>query len=155
MCSRNEGMYEGWAAKLWETRAECERWKIKYRKIPKISPSMYEPQTGNVKNPPLNRPSKYKCPGGLYLENCPIRLGQCILKCRFSSIDKSLQKGLWKNNISPGAYFWNFMACVFFLSPPLLLFCHWFASFYLFAHRARLRGKKDDCLQSTSFYLSF
>ena len=25
-------------------------------------------QTGNAKNPPLNRPSKYKPPGGLYLE---------------------------------------------------------------------------------------
>ena len=45
---------------------------MKYRKIPKISPSMYKPpQTGNAKNPPLNRPSKYKPPGGLYLENCP------------------------------------------------------------------------------------
>ena len=41
-----------------------------YRKIPKISPSMYKtPQTGNAKNPPLNRLSKYKPPGGLYLEN--------------------------------------------------------------------------------------
>ena len=28
-------------------------------------------QTGNAKNPPLNRPSKYKPPGGLYLENFP------------------------------------------------------------------------------------
>ena len=50
---------------------------IRYRKIPKISPSMYKPlqiqapQAGNAKNPPLNRPSKYKPPGGLYLENCP------------------------------------------------------------------------------------
>ena len=39
------------------------------RKIPKMSPSMYKPlqiqapQTGNAKNPPLNRPSKYKPPG--------------------------------------------------------------------------------------------
>ena len=47
----------------------------KYRKIPKIIPSMYRPlqiwasQTRNAKNPsPLNRPSKYKPPGGLYLE---------------------------------------------------------------------------------------
>ena len=44
------------------------------RKIPKISPSMYKPlqiqapQTCNGKNPPLNRPSEYKPPGGLYLE---------------------------------------------------------------------------------------
>ena len=28
-------------------------------------------QRGLRKNPPLNRPSKYKAPGGLYLENCP------------------------------------------------------------------------------------
>ena len=46
-----------------------------YRKIPKISPSMYkplqiwDPQTGNALNPPLNRPSKYRPPRGLYLEN--------------------------------------------------------------------------------------
>ena len=33
---------------------------IKYRKIPKISPSMYKPpQTRNAKKPPLNRPSLY------------------------------------------------------------------------------------------------
>ena len=49
----------------------------RYRKIPKISPSMYklpqiqDPQTGNAKNPSLNHPSKYKPPEGLYLENCP------------------------------------------------------------------------------------
>ena len=30
---------------------------------------MYKPlQTRNTKNPPLNRPSQYKSPGGLYLE---------------------------------------------------------------------------------------
>ena len=39
-----------------------------YRKIPKISPSMYKPlqiqasQTGNAKHPPLNCSSKYKPP---------------------------------------------------------------------------------------------
>ena len=32
---------------------------------------IYPPQTSNAKNPPLNRPSKYKPPGGWYLENCP------------------------------------------------------------------------------------
>ena len=43
----------------------------KYRKIPKISPSMYKPlkiqapQNRNAKNPLLNRPSEYKPPGGL------------------------------------------------------------------------------------------
>ena len=49
---------------------------IWYRKIPKISPSMYkplqiqDPQTCNTKKPPLDRPSKYNRAGGLYLENC-------------------------------------------------------------------------------------
>ena len=44
------------------------------RKVPKISSSMSKPlqiqapQTRNAKNPPLNRPSKYKPPGGLSLE---------------------------------------------------------------------------------------
>ena len=43
--------------------------KWKYRKIPKISHSKYKPpKTRNPKNPPLNRPSEYKPPGGLYLE---------------------------------------------------------------------------------------
>ena len=57
-----------------------------YRKIPKIIPSMYKPlqikapQTGNAKNPPLNHPSKYKPPGGLYLENCPQILSKTKLK---------------------------------------------------------------------------
>ena len=42
---------------------------VNCRKISKISPSMYKPpQTRNAKNPPLNRPSKYKPPGGLYSE---------------------------------------------------------------------------------------
>ena len=45
---------------------------MEYRKIPKISPSMYNPPppalTRNAENPPLNRPSEYKPPGGLYLE---------------------------------------------------------------------------------------
>ena len=42
---------------------------FRYRKIPKIIPSKYKPpQTSNAENPPLNRLSKYKPPGGLYLE---------------------------------------------------------------------------------------
>ena len=42
--------------------------------VPKIGPSIYKPlqisapQTRNAKNPPWNRPSKYKPPWGLYLE---------------------------------------------------------------------------------------
>ena len=31
---------------------------------------IFAPQSGNAKNPTLNRPSKYKPLGGLYLENC-------------------------------------------------------------------------------------
>ena len=41
----------------------------RYRKIPKISPSKYKPpKLVTQKNPPLNCLSKYKPPGGLYLE---------------------------------------------------------------------------------------
>ena len=51
------------------------RFLIIYCKIPKISLSMYKPlqapQTRNAKNPLLNRPSKYKPPGGLVLGNYP------------------------------------------------------------------------------------
>ena len=66
-------------------------------------------QTRNAKNPPLKRPSKYKPPGGLVLGNCPqiqsktnkaktvnflptIRLTQSILRRKFPSVDKPLQK---------------------------------------------------------------
>ena len=80
-------------------------------KIPKISPSMYKPlqiqaiHTRNAKNPPINRPSKYKPPPppprGLYLEIALKNKGkqrkngkfpsnykaQSILKCKFPSID--------------------------------------------------------------------
>ena len=59
-------------------RGECANDAIyAYRKIAKISPSMYKPlqiqapQTGNAKNPPLNSLSKSKPPGDLYMENCP------------------------------------------------------------------------------------
>ena len=35
-------------------------------------PQIYlPPQTPNARNPPFNRPSKYKRPGGLVLGNCP------------------------------------------------------------------------------------
>ena len=41
----------------------------RYRKIPKICPSKYKPpKLVTQKNTPLNRPSEYKPPGGLYLE---------------------------------------------------------------------------------------
>ena len=46
----------------------CVSWR-KYRKIPKISPSKYKlSKLVTQKNPPLNRSSKYKPLGGLYLE---------------------------------------------------------------------------------------
>ena len=48
----------------------CSALKKKdYRKIPKISPSKYNPpKLVRQKTPPLSTPSKYKPPGGLYLE---------------------------------------------------------------------------------------
>ena len=80
------------------------------------NPSKYKPpQTCNAKTPLLNRPSKYKPPGGL--GNCPqmqnflptMRLAQSILTCKFPSMDKPLdQKGPLKN-ITPWAYFRNFV----------------------------------------------
>ena len=73
----------------------------------------------------------YKPPGGLHLENCPqieiktkqkrnillltTRLAQSILKCKFPSVDKPLQKEAPLKrplkNISPRAYFRNFTVC--------------------------------------------
>ena len=47
----------------------CPKICAKYRKIPKISPSICKPpKLVNAKNHPLNRPSKYKLPRGLYLK---------------------------------------------------------------------------------------
>ena len=62
----------------WFSMQVQEKWgnqkTPKYRKIPKIGPSMYEPlQTRNAKNPPLNRPPppNRSPPGGLYSEIAP------------------------------------------------------------------------------------
>ena len=71
---------------------------------------IWAPQSGNAKNPPLNRPSKYKTappfPGSLYWDNCPqiqskttktvnllptVRLAQSIWKREFPSEDKPLR----------------------------------------------------------------
>ena len=69
---------------------------------------MYKPpKTSNAKNPPLNRPSKYKPPGACTWEialkykvkqskkrvnSLPtIRLAQSILKRKFPSVDKPLR----------------------------------------------------------------
>ena len=54
---------------------EIEKKTNIYRKIPKISPSMYKPpppppQTGNANNPSLNI-SPPPLQGGLYLKNVP------------------------------------------------------------------------------------
>ena len=64
------------------------------------------PQNRNAKNPPLNRPSKYKLRGGLYLEfaleykekqskngkfPCLYKLDQSIFKRKFPSVDKPLR----------------------------------------------------------------
>ena len=54
---------------LWHVRYVND---LAYRKIPKKGPSMYKPpKIVTQKNPPLNRPSEYKPPGGLVLGICP------------------------------------------------------------------------------------
>ena len=56
---------------LCDVRWQAHHTRRKYSKIPKISPCMYKPlgpQLATQKNPSLNRPSKYKTLGGLYLE---------------------------------------------------------------------------------------
>ena len=69
------------------------------------------PQTRNAKNPPLNRPSKYKPPGGLYLEIAlkykvkqskngkfpsNYKASPIDFETQISPVDKPLKKGLWK-----------------------------------------------------------
>ena len=49
-----------------QKRLELKGNRTKYRNTVKFR--KYAPQTRNA---PLNRPTKYKPPGGLYLENCP------------------------------------------------------------------------------------
>ena len=67
-------MEENWL----KEQAGLKKILVKYRKIPKISPSKNKPpiqwrKKPSVKSPPP--PQKkiyiYKPPGGLYLENCP------------------------------------------------------------------------------------
>ena len=53
------------------TPASASSFSLKYRKIPKISRSMYKPPKPVTQKPSVNRPSKYKRPRGLYLENYP------------------------------------------------------------------------------------
>ena len=80
-----------------------------YRKIPKISPSIYKPlKIVTQKNPPLNRPFEYKPPGGLYMEfaleykvkqskngkfpsHYKLKLAQLISKLQFPSVHKPLR----------------------------------------------------------------
>ena len=54
----------------WDLYWKNKTYKLKrYRKIPKISPSKCKlPTLPAQKNLPLNRPSKHRPPGGLYLE---------------------------------------------------------------------------------------
>ena len=94
-----------------------------YRKIPKISPSMYKslqiyppppPPTRNAKNPQLIAPPNTSAHGGLYLEISlkykvkqtkngkfppTVRLAQSTLKRKFSSVDKPLQKLVFKKGL--------------------------------------------------------
>ena len=108
----------------------------KYRKIPKISSSMYKPPKPvtqktlrSIAPPNISPPPT---PGGLYLENCPqiqsktkentinflptIRLAQSILKHKFPSVDKPLpkkrpSKRAFKKYKPRPAYFRNFTVC--------------------------------------------
>ena len=64
-----------------------------YRKIPKISPfimykplQIWDPQTGNAKNPPLNRLSKYK------------PLGACTWKIALKYKVKQSKNGKFTSN---------------------------------------------------------
>ena len=77
-----------------------------YRKIPKISPSLYKPLqilaplTGNAKNPPLNRPSKYKPLGAcnwkivLKYKEKQSKKGKFTSDCKASPIDFETQISL-------------------------------------------------------------
>ena len=91
-------------------------------KFQNYAPPNITPQTRNTKNLPGNHPSKYKPPKGLYLEialKCKTKqskngkfpsiykLAQSILKRKFPSVHKPLQKGPLKK-ISPRTYFRNF-----------------------------------------------
>ena len=67
-------MEENW----FKEQAGLKKILVKYRKIPKISPSKNKPpipwrKKPSVKSPPPPKKKKYiyKPPGGLYLENCP------------------------------------------------------------------------------------
>ena len=67
-----------------------------------MRPSKYTPppQTRNAKNPPLNRLSKYKPPGGLYLEIAlkhkvkQSKYGNFTSNCKASPIDFETQISL-------------------------------------------------------------
>ena len=95
---------------------KCHLRQLNYRKIPKISPSMYKPPELTTQKPLLNRPSKYKHPpppggGGLYLEislkykvkqnrngkfPSNYKASPIDFETQFSSVDKPLKKGLSK-----------------------------------------------------------
>ena len=44
---------------------------VKYRKIPKISPSKFQPPKLVTQKPSVKSPLQILAPRGLYLENCP------------------------------------------------------------------------------------
>ena len=96
---------------------------VKFRKLAPqcISPSKYKPaRLVTQKNPPLNRPSKYKLPGRSKNGKFPFnyKLAQSMLKRKFPSVAKPLQKkkapqkGPLKN-VSSRAYFRNFRVVLF------------------------------------------
>ena len=66
---------------------------VNYHKILKISPpkiNIYKPPKPVTQNPLLNRPSKYKPPVGMYLENCPPAVGENINTPLFIIISTAL-----------------------------------------------------------------
>ena len=86
---------------------------VAYRKIPKISPSMnkplqiWAPENRNTKNPPINRPSEYNPPGGLYLEFALEYKVKRSKNGQFPSHDKlaqSILKSKFPPYISPSEY---------------------------------------------------
>ena len=83
---------------------------MRYRKIPQISPSKYKPPSRGLY---LEIALKCKVKQRKTVNILPrIRLAQSILKLKFPSVHKPLQKEAPQKrplkNISPGAYFRNF-----------------------------------------------
>ena len=62
---------------------------------------MQAPQTGNTKSPLLNHPSKYKPPGGLYLEIALKYKVKQSKNGKFPSNHKAKPNLFWNTNFHP------------------------------------------------------